>query len=424
MAMTAGPEQTDSRFHEAWILKRIAMIQTALIGPAQQWYPHLPLDIKKNWQAFCREFQKTFDNRQSQPQAKLLFESITRASGEQIKTLRIEQMSLKAYVNNAPDMRNAQMNDALVKALDPQLARIALKKIANHKSTAVEPQLPFEQLVEKIHQEDITRTYIDRHKLMPNSTITPTINNLSYDIDNLTVEDIQIIEQDIAHGINVVRHKYSNDPNFKGKPVFLNISKNCSRSGHSISTCPDKRYTKPLDKPSFQKQTFNQAIKGNQNLPNRQVTSSNMTGKPLPFSYRSNSRDRNNSRHRSPHKYPQNNSKPYYGNSNFKPPSRNGSPYPKTNFHKNTNNSRPQSPYCNRDGNRPRRPFSRNPLRNVRNYINTLIDQEQTDNTTSHTENNPTKNVSEETFLEQHFNDLLLELNQDTQDEYFNCQEE
>ena len=56
-----------------------------------------------------------------------------RSPGEQIKTLalRIEQMTRKAYVNNAPDMRNAQMNDALVKALDPQLARIALKKIAN-----------------------------------------------------------------------------------------------------------------------------------------------------------------------------------------------------------------------------------------------------------------------------------------------------
>ena len=35
MVMTAGPEQTDSPIHEAWILKRIAMIQTALIGPAQ-----------------------------------------------------------------------------------------------------------------------------------------------------------------------------------------------------------------------------------------------------------------------------------------------------------------------------------------------------------------------------------------------------
>ena len=81
-------------------------------------------------------------------------------------------MTRKAYVNNAPDMRNAQMNEALVKALDPQLARIALKKIANHKSTALEPQLPFAQLVEKIHQEEITRTHTDKHKLNTNSTLS------------------------------------------------------------------------------------------------------------------------------------------------------------------------------------------------------------------------------------------------------------
>ena len=55
-------------------------------------------------------------------------------------------------------MPNAQLNDALVKALDPQLARIALKKIENHKSSELEAQLSFALLVEKIYQEDITRT--------------------------------------------------------------------------------------------------------------------------------------------------------------------------------------------------------------------------------------------------------------------------
>ena len=48
MVMAAGTEQTDSPFYEAWILKRIAIVQTAQIGPAQQWYSHLPVDIKKN----------------------------------------------------------------------------------------------------------------------------------------------------------------------------------------------------------------------------------------------------------------------------------------------------------------------------------------------------------------------------------------
>ena len=60
--MTAGPEQNDSPYQEACILKRVAMIQKALIGPAQQLFSHLSLEIKKNRQAFCREFQKTFDN--------------------------------------------------------------------------------------------------------------------------------------------------------------------------------------------------------------------------------------------------------------------------------------------------------------------------------------------------------------------------
>ena len=102
-------------------------------------------------------------------------------------------------------------------------------------------------------------------------------------------------------------------------------------------------------------------MKGNQNLPNRQVTSNDMTGKPLPFSHRSrsNSREhRNHSRHRSPKIFSQKYSKPYYGNSNFKTPIRNGSPYPRPNFQTNSqHNSRPQSPHCNRDGNRSRRPF-------------------------------------------------------------------
>ena len=109
-------------------------------------------------------------------------------------------MTRKAYANNAPDMRNAQMNDALVKTLYPQIVRIAVKKIANPISTALEPQLLVAQFVEKIHQEDITRTHIHRHKPNTNSTFSSTINNLSLDIDHLTVDDIHMMEQDFAHG--------------------------------------------------------------------------------------------------------------------------------------------------------------------------------------------------------------------------------
>ena len=113
------------------------------------------------------------------------------------------------------------MNDALVEAVDPKLARIVLKKVANHKSKALEPQLPFGHLVEKIHQEHITRTHIDSQK---NSTLSLFINSISMDINNLTVDDLHTMEQKIAYGINVVKHNYSKDPNFKRKatiPQFL-----------------------------------------------------------------------------------------------------------------------------------------------------------------------------------------------------------
>ena len=101
------------------------MMHTALLGPAQQWYPHLPLEIKKEVQEFCREFQKTIDIQQTQTQAKLLLDSITRALGEQNNQNICSPHSTsgkKICANNAPDMKNAQINDALVKALEPQLA--------------------------------------------------------------------------------------------------------------------------------------------------------------------------------------------------------------------------------------------------------------------------------------------------------------
>ena len=235
MVMIEGADQIhpSAPSNETWILNRNAMIQMALIGPAQQWYSHLTLEIKKNWQAFCREIQKTFDKQQSQTQAKINLESIPRASREQIKklALRIDQVVRKAYVNNAPDKKKAQMKDALVRAQDPQLATIALKKIANHKSTALEPRIPLAQLGQKIHQEDITSTHLDRHKISKISTLTSCINFLPMNRDIITNNGVRTMEEDIAFRINVVRKKI---PKYsKGKPLLLKFCKKCSQSGHS-----------------------------------------------------------------------------------------------------------------------------------------------------------------------------------------------
>ena len=57
-----------------------------------------------------------------------------------------------------------------------------------------------------------------------------------------------------------------------------------------------------------------------------------------------------------------------------------------------------------------------------KNCLHSFLDQEQTDDTTSNTEQTEAQNVSDEPFLEKQYNDLLSELNQATQDKYFKCQ--
>ena len=57
-------------------------------------------------------------------------------------------------------------------------------------------------------------------------------------------------------------------------------------------------------------------------------------------------------------------------------------------------------------------------------HINSLLGKDQKDDSTSNNERTETQNNSEKKFLEQQFNDLLLELNQYAQGEYLICQEE
>ena len=55
LVITAGPEPVESPYHETWILKKIAGIQPALIGPPQQWYLHLRLEMRKTGQCFAEK---------------------------------------------------------------------------------------------------------------------------------------------------------------------------------------------------------------------------------------------------------------------------------------------------------------------------------------------------------------------------------
>ena len=59
----------------------------------------------------------------------------------------------------------------------------------------LEPHRAFAHLLEKIHQEDITRTQIDTHKIYASSTLSSPMNSISKDIDILTVHDVRTMEQ-------------------------------------------------------------------------------------------------------------------------------------------------------------------------------------------------------------------------------------
>ena len=56
---------------------------------------------------------------------------------------------------------------------------------------------------------------------------------------------------------------------FQWDTIFSKLLQNKSlRSSHNFSACPNRLSTWPLDKFFYRKQNFNEAMKGNQNLPN------------------------------------------------------------------------------------------------------------------------------------------------------------
>ena len=96
-------------------------------------------------------------------------------------------------------MRIAKMNDALLIAIDTQLARFAIEKIANLKSTASEPLLPIAQLVEQFirklsHEHILTDIKSNQLQLYQLEREMLILEN-----ENCSSEDISAMEQYRAH---------------------------------------------------------------------------------------------------------------------------------------------------------------------------------------------------------------------------------
>ena len=58
LILNIRPEPINTPYHQNWIHRRTALIQTTLDGAAQKWFSILPKDIKSDWKRFTQEFSK------------------------------------------------------------------------------------------------------------------------------------------------------------------------------------------------------------------------------------------------------------------------------------------------------------------------------------------------------------------------------
>ena len=122
----------------------------------------------------------------------------------------------------------AQMNNALVKTIESQLAQKAFKKMTNQKSTRWNHnfRLHNQWKYHFPHLEEFTRRHINRNNIKTSSFLSPPIKNTTTVIENFIVDDVRFIEQNTTYSIVVGRHKNSNKTILKGKPPFLKFREN------------------------------------------------------------------------------------------------------------------------------------------------------------------------------------------------------
>ena len=104
LVLNVGPEPINTPFHQNWIHRRTALIQTTLDGAAQKWFSVLPIQTKSDWKRFTQEFSKIFDSERNKQH------QIRRLPNETIKQLavRIETLVRKAYSLDTHDYKNTK----------------------------------------------------------------------------------------------------------------------------------------------------------------------------------------------------------------------------------------------------------------------------------------------------------------------------
>ena len=229
LILTIGPESINSPFHQNWIHRRTALIQTTLDGAAQKWFSVLPIDVKSDWKRFTQEFSKMFDSERNKQHQGVLCNEISRLPNETIKQLavRIETLVRKEYSLNTYDYKKTKMTEILMMTLTPQLRKIAIKKRASHPSSIREPDLDFRKLVDKLEEAEITMKLEETEnlKLQFVNRIETNPTHINY---------IQESDIDLSEKITEILNIYEKNPKYKGKPSFKKWCKYCRKYGHAF----------------------------------------------------------------------------------------------------------------------------------------------------------------------------------------------
>ena len=105
-----GPEPIHPPYQYQWHVRRMALVATALTGPASTWFNSLPNDKKLDWLTFTTAFFQQFDNVTAQFRAQAETQTIKLNPTESISiyACKIEDLVNKGWPEFDPKMKNRE----------------------------------------------------------------------------------------------------------------------------------------------------------------------------------------------------------------------------------------------------------------------------------------------------------------------------
>ena len=226
-----GPEPSHPAYQQQWHIRRMALVATALTGPAATWFNGLSETTKATWSTFTAAFLKQFDTVTAQFRAQAEAQTIKFKPEDSISiyACKIEDLVNKGWPEFDAKMRNREYVNVFIQGLPYDLKRIANGKKLEHTPTVDSPIINFQVL----------KDYINRKHLA--QEMTPKDPNPIFSVQN-TYTDSYRNRNYQSHRSRSPYNKH--DPNNKESSQFNKFCSYCRKNGHSISRCFKRQMNK------------------------------------------------------------------------------------------------------------------------------------------------------------------------------------